>query len=57
MVGWAVMAGMVYLIMVTTPVHMKLWNPYDILGISDVRASCLCSLQLLPHQKLIELLF
>ncbi|KAL6404097.1 translocation protein SEC63 [Ilyonectria robusta] len=34
-VGWAVMAGMVYLIMVTQPTVPKLWNPYDILGVSE----------------------
>lgn len=45
--GWAVMAGMVYLIMTTAPTVLKLWNPYDILGISDVsteppKSSCTC---------------
>ncbi|KAM5351230.1 hypothetical protein ACJ41O_003953 [Fusarium nematophilum] len=34
-VGWAVMGGMVYLIMVTQRTVPKLWNPYDILGISE----------------------
>ncbi|KIN06135.1 hypothetical protein OIDMADRAFT_38491 [Oidiodendron maius Zn] len=34
-VGWAVMALMVYLIMVTARTVPKIWNPYDILGISD----------------------
>lgn len=34
-VGWAVMAGMVYLIMVTQRTVPKLWNPYDILGVSE----------------------
>jgi translocation protein SEC63 len=34
--GWALMAGMVYLIVVTKTIIPKLWNPYDILGISDV---------------------
>ena len=34
--GWAIMAGMVYLIMVTQRTVLKIWNPYDILGISDV---------------------
>ncbi|EGX94518.1 translocation complex component [Cordyceps militaris CM01] len=33
--GWALMGAMTYLIMTTTPVVHKLWNPYDILGISD----------------------
>lgn len=35
--GWALMGAMAYLIMTTTPVVNKIWNPYDILGISDVR--------------------
>lgn len=34
--GWGLMAFMVYLIMVTQPLVMKIWNPYDILGISEV---------------------
>ncbi|KAH7162294.1 Sec63 Brl domain-containing protein [Dactylonectria estremocensis] len=34
-VGWAIMAGMVYLIMVTQRTVLKLWNPYDILGVSE----------------------
>ena len=34
--GWTIMAGMVYLIMVTQRTIPKIWNPYDILGISDV---------------------
>lgn len=34
-VGWAIMAGMVYLIMVTQRTVPKLWNPYDILGVSE----------------------
>ncbi|KAK5989897.1 Translocation sec63-like protein [Cladobotryum mycophilum] len=33
--GWALMGGMVYLIMVTQKVVPKIWNPYDILGIED----------------------
>ncbi|OAA74474.1 translocation complex component [Akanthomyces lecanii RCEF 1005] len=33
--GWALMGAMAYLIMTTTPVVNKIWNPYDILGISD----------------------
>lgn len=36
--GWVLMAGMAYLIMTTTPTEAKIWNPYDILGISDVSA-------------------
>jgi translocation protein SEC63 len=35
--GWALIAGMLYLISVTTRTSAKLWNPYDILGISEVR--------------------
>ena len=31
------MAGMVYLIITTQRQTIKIWNPYDILGISDVR--------------------
>lgn len=34
--GWALMAGMVYLIIVTQRIVPKIWNPYDILGISEV---------------------
>ncbi|KAF4987683.1 hypothetical protein FDECE_15335 [Fusarium decemcellulare] len=34
-VGWAIMGGMVYLIMVTQRTIPKLYNPYDILGISE----------------------
>lgn len=33
--GWIVMAGMAYLIMTTKASVPKIWNPYDILGISD----------------------
>lgn len=36
------MAGMVYLIMVTQRTVPKLWNPYDILGVSEVRALRSC---------------
>lgn len=36
--GWALMAGMAYLIMVTEPAVTKIWNPYDILGISEVKS-------------------
>lgn len=38
-VGWAIMAFMAYLIVVTARTIPKIWNPYDILGISDVRSS------------------
>lgn len=30
------MAGMVYLIIVTQRIVPKIWNPYDILGITEV---------------------
>ncbi|KAL8388636.1 hypothetical protein RB595_009117 [Gaeumannomyces hyphopodioides] len=33
--GWAVMGYMLYLISVTEAPDHKLWNPYDILGLSD----------------------
>lgn len=36
LVGWATMAFMAYLIHVTARTITKIWNPYDILGISDV---------------------
>jgi translocation protein SEC63 len=36
--GWALMAFMAYLIMVTARTIPKIWNPYDILGIQDVSA-------------------
>lgn len=35
--GWLIMAGMAYLIYVTARTIPKIWNPYDILGISEVR--------------------
>ncbi|KAI1331241.1 Sec63 Brl domain-containing protein [Xylariaceae sp. FL0255] len=35
MIGWALMAGMIYLIYTTQRTTAKLWNPYDILGISE----------------------
>lgn len=35
--GWAVMAGMLYLIITTQRTVAKIWNPYDILGVSEVR--------------------
>lgn len=37
--GWGLMGLMAYLIMTTNPAEQKLWNPYDILGISEVCAS------------------
>ncbi|KAI1098066.1 Sec63 Brl domain-containing protein [Jackrogersella minutella] len=33
--GWAMMAGMLYLIVTTQRTVAKIWNPYDILGISE----------------------
>lgn len=33
--GWTIMAFMAYLIVVTARTIPKIWNPYDILGISD----------------------
>lgn len=36
-VGWAVMAWMIYLIMVTARTAPKIWDPYEILGVSRVR--------------------
>ncbi|KAL2752888.1 hypothetical protein ACRALDRAFT_1052661 [Sodiomyces alcalophilus JCM 7366] len=33
--GWALMAFMVHLIITTQRISPKIWNPYDILGISD----------------------
>lgn len=35
LLGWSVMAGMLYLIVTTQRTTTKLWNPYDILGISE----------------------
>ncbi|KAI0528049.1 Sec63 Brl domain-containing protein [Xylaria bambusicola] len=35
LLGWAIMAGMLYLIVTTQRTTAKLWNPYDILGISE----------------------
>jgi translocation protein SEC63 len=35
-VGWVIMALMAYLIYVTARSIPKIWNPYDILGISEV---------------------
>lgn len=37
--GWGLMGFMVYLIMVTTPLVAKVWNPYDILGIAEASRS------------------
>jgi translocation protein SEC63 len=42
--GWAIMGFMAYLITVTARTVPKLWNPYDILGISDVHSDRLLPL-------------
>ncbi|TQS36815.1 hypothetical protein Golomagni_02724 [Golovinomyces magnicellulatus] len=34
-IGWLAIIGMVYLILVTSRTVSKIWNPYDILGISE----------------------
>lgn len=40
--GWSVMAYTMYLIYVTPSPTRTIWNPYDILGISEVRrAGCI----------------
>jgi translocation protein SEC63 len=36
LLGWAMMGFMAYLIVVTARITPKIWNPYDILGISEV---------------------
>ena len=38
-IGWSIMALMAYLIVVIARTAPKIWNPYDILGISEVRLS------------------
>jgi translocation protein SEC63 len=35
--GWTLMAAMVYLIIVTARTVPKIWDPYEVLGISMVR--------------------
>ncbi|KAM0338865.1 hypothetical protein ACHAPU_011182 [Fusarium lateritium] len=52
-VGWALMAGMVYLIIVTQRTVPKLYNPYDILGISE----SLNEKQIKSHYKRLSLKF
>jgi translocation protein SEC63 len=42
-IGWAIMGLMAYLIVVTARTVPKIWNPYDILGIKDVRTLSLLS--------------
>lgn len=34
--GWAMIAGMIYLIIVTARITPKIWNPYEVLGIDSV---------------------
>lgn len=50
--GWAIMALMAYLIVVTARTIPKIWNPYDILGIEDVSADLLL-LKSLTDTKLV----
>ncbi len=51
-VGWAIMAYMMYLIQTTeVPAAQKLWNPYDILGISEV---CLLKVLLEPCRRVVK---
>jgi translocation protein SEC63 len=40
--GWGIIALMAYLIMVTATTIPRIWNPYDILGISDVSGPISC---------------
>ncbi|KAI2785383.1 DnaJ-domain-containing protein [Daldinia loculata] len=35
LIGWTLMAGMLYLIVTTQRTTAKIWNPYDILGVSE----------------------
>lgn len=35
--GWLVMAWMVYLMAVTARSETKIWDPYEVLGVSRVR--------------------
>ncbi|OAA56473.1 translocation complex component [Cordyceps fumosorosea ARSEF 2679] len=51
--GWALMAAMAYLIMTTQPVINKIWNPYDILGISE----SLTEKQIKSHYKKLSVKF
>lgn len=34
LIGWSVIAGMIYLIIVTAQNVPKIWDPYDVLGVS-----------------------
>ncbi|KAG0646853.1 Translocation sec63 [Hyphodiscus hymeniophilus] len=51
--GWAIMAFMAYLIYVTARTIPKIWNPYDILGISDSATEK----QIKSHYKRLSLKF
>lgn len=51
--GWATMAFMAYLIYVTARTIPKIWNPYDILGISDSATEK----QIKSHYKRLSLKF
>jgi translocation protein SEC63 len=51
--GWAIMGAMVYLIIVTQRIVPQIWNPYDILGISD----SLTEKQIKSHYKKLSLKF
>lgn len=37
-IGWSVIAGMIYLIIVTARTVPKIWDPYEVLGVSRVGA-------------------
>ncbi|RDA84940.1 hypothetical protein CP532_5166 [Ophiocordyceps camponoti-leonardi (nom. inval.)] len=52
--GWALMALMVYLVIVTEPATVKIWNPYHILGISEQSAS---EKQIKSHYKRLSVKF
>lgn len=38
--GWSLNALMMYLIWVTARTVTKIWDPYEVLGVSRVRVSC-----------------
>jgi translocation protein SEC63 len=42
-VGWVVIGYMLYLMQTTEVPSQKLWNPYDILEISEVLLACCCT--------------
>ncbi|RCI14589.1 hypothetical protein L249_6627 [Ophiocordyceps polyrhachis-furcata BCC 54312] len=52
--GWALMALMVYLVIVTEPATVQIWNPYHILGISEQSAS---EKQIKSHYKRLSVKF